>query len=89
MSGFPGMGLHRVRWPSHAEPDMQCATCYEFLPLTTEFWEPERGLRRCRACLSEANRVRLRAVRDRQTYWRNWSRRNRSSLAELERKRAS
>ena len=32
MSGaFRGMGMHRVRWASGAEPEMQCAGCYEFL----------------------------------------------------------
>ena len=41
---------------------MQCATCYEYMPITTEFWVPTHGLRRCRACwidgMRNANRRR-------------------------------
>lgn len=57
-----GKGLHRVRWASSGEPEMQCAVCFEFLPITAQFWLPTHGLRRCRACLVEANRPKVAAL---------------------------
>ncbi len=55
-------GMRRVRWVVGEEPEMQCATCYEYMPITTEFWVPVHGLRRCRACwidgMRAANRIR-------------------------------
>lgn len=50
MSGYKGMGMHRVRWAKDDEPEIQCGVCYEFLPAVVEFWEPARGLNRCREC---------------------------------------
>lgn len=54
-------GMHRVRWVEGQEPEMQCAGCYEYLPITVEFWLPAHGLRRCRVCWGEATRARVRA----------------------------
>lgn len=55
-------GMHRVRWLADGEPEMQCGHCYEFLPLTREFWTPQHGVRRCRACLTDARRAVQRRV---------------------------
>lgn len=53
-------GMHRVRWPKDGEPEMQCARCYEFLPITAEFWRPEWGTQRCKACQDEVRKPRQR-----------------------------
>ncbi len=29
----------------------QCETCHEWWPISTEFWLPRWGVRRCRACV--------------------------------------
>jgi len=31
----------------------QCGTCEEWWPLDGDFWQPDRGLSRCRACHNE------------------------------------
>lgn len=38
--------------------EMLCMVCGEYWPLTLEFWEPPRGLWRCKACVREACKVR-------------------------------
>ena len=35
----------------------RCDYCHEYLPLTTEFWYPKNGVRRCLACLREYKRL--------------------------------
>lgn len=60
MSGFRGMGMHRVRWAVDGEPEMQCAACFEYLPITPEFWTPGHGLQRCDGCVREKTRLRTR-----------------------------
>jgi hypothetical protein len=62
MSGYKGMGMHRVRWAKGGEPEIQCATCLEFLPAVEEFWQPEHGLRKCRECVRAAGRPRRAAL---------------------------
>lgn len=61
------MSTHRgLRWREDTGWEMRCASCADqrrqsFWPLTHEFWAPERGLGRCRACWNE--RLRLRRQR--------------------------
>lgn len=51
---------HRIRWPKDSEPTLQCQQCFEFWPLSLEFWEPSH-LRRCRACARARRRDYTRA----------------------------
>lgn len=95
-------GLHRVRWIAGEDPEMQCASCFEFLPLTTEFWDPRHGTRRCKVCWAEAKKSyhaeymrKFRAKRRdaknpavAANYDANWKRRNTSLLSRYLRRTA-
>lgn len=54
------MTAHRgVRWRDDLGFELRCEDCaYRrqfacFWPLTREFWDPERGMSRCRACWND------------------------------------
>jgi hypothetical protein len=57
-----------VRWRPETGWEFRCAECARrnrserFWPLTDEYWDRHRGMRRCRACLA-ANDSRLRRAR--------------------------
>lgn len=41
----------------------KCDYCLEFLPLTTEFWAKNHGLKRCRSCWAVYKRLRQRGYK--------------------------
>lgn len=56
-----------VRWRDDTGWEYRCESCatahrQQFWPLTREFWDPSRGMQRCRACFAEAQ---ARAARER------------------------
>lgn len=90
----PLRGMHRIRWAAGGEPEMQCSHCYEFLPITTEFWRPGHGIQRCAVCIQEARRPRARLAMRRKragdraiarAYEADYYRRRYSTLARFER----
>lgn len=59
-----------LRWSPEMGFEARCDSCAErgvsaYWPITLEFWNPVHGLRRCRACVAEADRLRHRAIRAR------------------------
>lgn len=44
-----------VRW-ANDDLEGRCGACHEWWPLTSEFWMPNSGVARCRACISERRR---------------------------------
>lgn len=55
----------------HGEFQLRCEACKassqgpSYWPLTLEFWEPEKGMNRCRACWATYHRRRMAAERAR------------------------
>lgn len=83
-------GLYRVRWQHYGEPELQCRSCFEFLPFSE--YTPRR-LSMCKVCRKAENRPRqrvaMRVLRRRrrgdaavkQAYDADYYRRNYSTLA--------
>lgn len=63
------MSAPRVRHRADTGFEMKCSDCRDYWPLDLEFWSPEAGMVRCRACLLdrraqlERKRARSRLVR--------------------------
>jgi hypothetical protein len=60
------VSTHRgLRWRDDTGWELRCDQCADrrtqsFWPLTPEFWSPERGMGRCKACWNERSRLRRR-----------------------------
>lgn len=50
-----------VRYREDTGWECQCPECSEYLPLDAEFWEPKRGMTRCRGCWRANDRAVQRA----------------------------
>jgi hypothetical protein len=73
-----------VRWSDHMIQG-RCGACHDWWPLTEQFWMPNSGVARCRACIAEGRpsrpfrrRVLTSAQREaHREYNRDWMRRYR------------
>lgn len=60
-----GSNRRRVRF-TDAGFELQCLACFEWWPISTDFWRPP-ALARCKACRNEGMRISAAAVRRRES----------------------